>query len=204
MIRDMRQAGASRQQKEADLGKTIVAGSIESQQTIIAATSAPVFTPVQEIRAMATSKDDSSKTRDIENYNLIMTLKAHPILADVWATYRTGDDWAEQMDEWLVDDMVDAYFDSEALRPKREQYETDFDYQTALVQWLRDREAYLDAHPQVAERLLSGRNEVEISWKHTELMWSETVLKAAEAKLEILRETAKGADADREPRCDRR
>ncbi|MDO8834349.1 MAG: O-antigen ligase family protein, partial [Vicinamibacterales bacterium] len=39
-----------------------------------------VFKPVGMIKSVASQEDDSSKTRDIENYNLIQTLKRNPLI----------------------------------------------------------------------------------------------------------------------------
>ncbi|MEI6666725.1 MAG: O-antigen ligase family protein [Acidobacteriota bacterium] len=38
-----------------------------------------IFKPLQMISSVSSQKDASSKTRDIENYNLIQTLKEHPV-----------------------------------------------------------------------------------------------------------------------------
>jgi hypothetical protein len=39
----------------------------------------PLFLPVSKIASISTKKDTSTDTRDIENYNLLVTLKEHPI-----------------------------------------------------------------------------------------------------------------------------
>jgi len=41
---------------------------------------AGVFKPVKMVKSVTAQDDDSSKTRDIENYNLIQTLNRHPLI----------------------------------------------------------------------------------------------------------------------------
>ena len=63
--------------------------------------SSPVFGPVATLRAIATSEDTSSQTRDIENFNLIQTLKQRPIL---------GSGFGHEYVELVQADKVDHLF----------------------------------------------------------------------------------------------
>lgn len=63
-----------------------------------------VFKPVSIIRSVSSQKDNSSKTRDIENYNLIMTLKRHPILGSGF-----GHEYIEQVQANRVDLVFAQY-----------------------------------------------------------------------------------------------
>lgn len=60
-----------------------------------------IFKPVTMIRSVSSQDDSSSKTRDIENYNLIQTLKQHPVLGSGF-----GHEYAEQVQA----NRVDQYF----------------------------------------------------------------------------------------------
>jgi hypothetical protein len=63
--------------------------------------SASIFRPVQIVRSVTAQDDDSSKTRDIENYNLITTLKAHPVL---------GSGFGHEYHEVVQANRVDQFF----------------------------------------------------------------------------------------------
>jgi hypothetical protein len=63
--------------------------------------SARVFSPVATLRSMAESDDASSQTRDIENFNLIQTLKRHPVL---------GSGLGHEYVEMVQANRVDQYF----------------------------------------------------------------------------------------------
>lgn len=63
--------------------------------------SASVFRPIQIVRSVSSQDDDSSKTRDIENYNLVRTLKAHPII---------GSGFGHEYNEVVQGNRVDQFF----------------------------------------------------------------------------------------------
>jgi hypothetical protein len=63
--------------------------------------SATIFRPVQIVRSVTEQDDDSSKTRDIENYNLIRTLQAHPIM---------GSGFGHEYREVVQANRVDQFF----------------------------------------------------------------------------------------------
>ncbi|MCX5762517.1 MAG: O-antigen ligase family protein [Gemmatimonadetes bacterium] len=60
-----------------------------------------IFRPVQIVRSVSSQDDDSSKTRDIENFNLIRTLKAHPIM---------GSGFGHEYNEVVQGNRVDQFF----------------------------------------------------------------------------------------------
>jgi hypothetical protein len=60
-----------------------------------------IFKPVSMIRSVSSQDDSSSKTRDIENYNLIQTLKQHPVL---------GSGFGHEYFEMVQANRVDQYF----------------------------------------------------------------------------------------------
>jgi hypothetical protein len=60
-----------------------------------------VFMPVQRIMSVATQEDRSSGTRDIENFNLIWTLKPRPII---------GSGFGHEYNEIVVADSIAALF----------------------------------------------------------------------------------------------
>jgi O-antigen ligase len=62
---------------------------------------AAVFGPVHTLRSISSSEDDSTKTRDIENFNLIQTLKEHPLL---------GSGFGHEYHEQVQGDRVDQFF----------------------------------------------------------------------------------------------
>jgi len=66
--------------------------------------SAAIFGPVATLRGMSSSEDVSSQTRDIENYNLIQTLKAHPILGSGF-----GHEYNEVVQAYRVDSVFAQY-----------------------------------------------------------------------------------------------
>jgi O-Antigen ligase len=66
--------------------------------------SSPVFGPVATLRAIATSEDTSSQTRDIENFNLIQTLKQRPILGSGF-----GHEYVELVQAYKVDHLFAQY-----------------------------------------------------------------------------------------------
>jgi len=63
--------------------------------------SAGVFRPIKIFRSVSAQQDDSSKTRDIENYNLIQTLKTAPIL---------GSGFGHEYREVVQANRVDQFF----------------------------------------------------------------------------------------------
>lgn len=63
--------------------------------------SSPVFKPVETLRSVTAKKDASSQTRDIENYNLIQTLKRNPLL---------GSGFGHEYVELVQANRVDQYF----------------------------------------------------------------------------------------------
>jgi len=64
----------------------------------------PVFGPVQTVRSVIEQDDDSSKTRDIENYNLIRTLQANPVLGSGF-----GHEYIEAVQALRVDHVFAQY-----------------------------------------------------------------------------------------------
>jgi hypothetical protein len=66
--------------------------------------SSPVFAPVATVRAILTSEDTSSQTRDIENYNLIQTLKPHAIAGSGF-----GHEYNEVVQAYRVDHLFAQY-----------------------------------------------------------------------------------------------
>lgn len=62
---------------------------------------ATIFGPVRTLRTISSSEDNSTKTRDIENFNLIRTLRARPIL---------GSGFGHEYDEQVQADRVDQFF----------------------------------------------------------------------------------------------
>lgn len=65
---------------------------------------AAVFGPVATLRAMSSSEDASSQTRDIENYNLIQTLKARPLIGSGF-----GHEYNEVVQAYRVDSIFAQY-----------------------------------------------------------------------------------------------
>jgi hypothetical protein len=63
--------------------------------------SAAIFKPVQTLRELSSSEDASSQTRDIENYNLTLTLKRHPVL---------GSGFGHEYFEFVQGNRVDQFF----------------------------------------------------------------------------------------------
>lgn len=66
--------------------------------------SSPVFSPVATLRTVVTSEDTSSQTRDIENYNLIQTLKQRPVLGSGF-----GHEYLELVQAYRVDHLFAQY-----------------------------------------------------------------------------------------------
>lgn len=62
---------------------------------------ARLFAPVQTIRSVIEQDDDSSKTRDIENYNLIRTLALRPVV---------GSGFGHEYREVVVANRIDSIF----------------------------------------------------------------------------------------------
>jgi hypothetical protein len=65
---------------------------------------APVFSPVATLRTVITSEDTSSQTRDIENYNLIQTLKRQPLVGSGF-----GHEYVELVQAYRVDHLFAQY-----------------------------------------------------------------------------------------------
>lgn len=65
---------------------------------------AAVFRPVSTLRSLTANEDASSQTRDIENYNLIQTLKRHPILGSGF-----GHEYVELVQANRVDQVFAQY-----------------------------------------------------------------------------------------------
>lgn len=66
--------------------------------------SSPVFGPVATVRQVLTSEDTSSQTRDIENYNLIQTLRRQPIIGSGF-----GHEYVELVQAYKVDHLFAQY-----------------------------------------------------------------------------------------------
>jgi hypothetical protein len=64
----------------------------------------PVFGPVQTVRSVFEQDDDSSKTRDIENYNLIRTLQVSPVVGSGF-----GHEYREVVQALRVDHIFAQY-----------------------------------------------------------------------------------------------
>lgn len=64
----------------------------------------PIFGPVATLRAMSSSEDASSQTRDIENYNLIQTLKRNPLIGSGF-----GHEYYEEVQAYRVDTVFAQY-----------------------------------------------------------------------------------------------
>jgi O-antigen ligase len=62
---------------------------------------ATIFRPVSIVRSVIEQDDTSSQTRDIENYNLIYTLKHHPVL---------GSGFGHEYMEKVQGNRVDQFF----------------------------------------------------------------------------------------------
>lgn len=65
---------------------------------------AAIFGPVATLREMSSSEDVSSQTRDIENYNLVQTLKARPLLGSGF-----GHEYNEVVQAYRVDSVFAQY-----------------------------------------------------------------------------------------------
>lgn len=65
---------------------------------------AGIFKPVSMIRSVSSQKDSSSETRDIENFNLIQTLKRHPLLGSGF-----GHEYVEVVQALRVDQIFAQY-----------------------------------------------------------------------------------------------
>lgn len=66
--------------------------------------SAGVFRPVSILRSVTSQEDASSETRDIENYNLIQTLKRHPVAGSGF-----GHEYVEVVQAYRVDHVFAQY-----------------------------------------------------------------------------------------------
>jgi hypothetical protein len=98
----------------------------------------------------------------------------HPWMYEYEAMSKSASEWAKQLDDWKVDDLVQSYFDiGEA--PKREDFKTAVLWQQAVTLWKKQRAAFLTAFPQVAERLGRARDSVEAVWKDTEQHWFDVL-----------------------------
>lgn len=65
---------------------------------------APVFAPVSTVRQLLTSADTSTQTRDIENYNLMQTLKRQPLVGSGF-----GHEYLELVQAYRVDHVFAQY-----------------------------------------------------------------------------------------------
>ena len=64
----------------------------------------PLFKPITKLRSVIEQKDDSSKTRDIENFNLIQTLKRQPVFGSGF-----GHEYIEVVQANRVDQIFAQY-----------------------------------------------------------------------------------------------
>jgi hypothetical protein len=65
---------------------------------------AGAFRPVGVLRSLTTQTDTSSKTRDIENYNLIKTLEVNPLVGSGF-----GHEYRELVEAYRVDQVFEQY-----------------------------------------------------------------------------------------------
>jgi len=65
---------------------------------------APIFAPVSTLRQVLTSEDTSSQTRDIENYNLMQTLRRQPLFGSGF-----GHEYLELVQAYSVDHLFAQY-----------------------------------------------------------------------------------------------
>jgi len=98
----------------------------------------------------------------------------HPWMIDYQFGSMTPAEWAKQLDDWTVDDLVQSFFDI-GVAPKRIDFKSAVDWQAAVLLWKQKRANYLKSFPQVAERLGQSRDSVEAVWKATEQDWFDTL-----------------------------
>ncbi|GAC1686365.1 MAG: O-antigen ligase family protein [Gemmatimonadaceae bacterium] len=66
--------------------------------------SSGIFKPASLIMSVAQQDDESSQTRNIENYNLLQTLKAHPIVGSGW-----GHEYSEEVKAYDISQAFAQY-----------------------------------------------------------------------------------------------
>lgn len=97
----------------------------------------------------------------------------HPWMYEYQAYSMTPSEWAKQLDDWQVDDLVESYFNMKA--PKSGDYKTAVLWQEAVARWKQQRQMFLRTFPQVAERLGQARNSMELEWRRTEEGWFDVL-----------------------------
>lgn len=124
-------------------------------------------------------------------------LDQHPELAEAWGYYTSAKEWATEFDGWITDSRVDKYFALQRTAPKRADFDSDLAYAEAFEAYRDQRRQYLEAFPDVYDRLFYAHNEVERAWYEQELHWEEIVDRQAKVRLRIAQENVK-ADPDRD------
>jgi len=64
----------------------------------------PIFKPLAALETVSTKEDASTETRDIENYNLVATLKTDPLLGTGW-----GHEYIEESHAYSIKDIFPQY-----------------------------------------------------------------------------------------------
>lgn len=115
-------------------------------------------------------------------------LQRNPLLAEVWGFWYTPEEFAGEFADFKTDQLVEDFFSLN--RPLATAFKTELEYAQAVLDWTEQRQAFLDAHPDVVERLYSGRNAVEHAWFEQELHWSEILEHQAHLSVQIAKEEA--------------
>lgn len=120
----------------------------------------------------------------------------NPELSRTWFLDVPYEKFAELQDDWLVSDQVDTWFYLLNQRPKREDFNSDLLYAAASVRFNEQKQAWLEAHPAVMDRLYESNNALVQAWHDQELQWSEILDFQARINERVIREEMKGAESD--------
>lgn len=121
--------------------------------------------------------------------------------ADVFS--KTPTEWAAQLEDWEIDKHMDDFMALSRQRPARGDYASAKAYNAAVEEWEHQKTLFLQAHPQVAARLASGRNQLDYVRDQMQAEW-DTILKriakrneAIEAAKSVIAEAGRNSKAGR-------
>jgi hypothetical protein len=116
----------------------------------------------------------------------------HPELTWYESVSQSPERWAQRLENWATDDLVDRYFSLLGTRPERRDGETAAAYQQRRMEWEDKVRLFEGTYPQVKEKLRGSVESIAHAREHQDLVWGDALRRFGELGVAI--EAAKRRD----------
>jgi hypothetical protein len=152
------------------------------------------FSAKLETLTPGTAEYRETKARMYWAINDVYLRNPEMLQADVWG--KTPAEWGRALQDWETDKLMDDFMALNSQKPQREDFESVKKYNEAVSAWEMNKQTFLQQYPQVAQRLNSGRQDLDNVRRKMEAEWDK-IFDRISTRNEMIEVAEKKGDRER-------